>query len=45
MKRATTLPVDFLVDEAGTIQVAYYGRDEGDHLPFARVKRFSPGVT
>jgi len=37
----TTMPADFLVDENGVIQIAYYGRDEGDHLPFADVKVFS----
>jgi len=37
----TTMPADFLVDENGVIQTAYYGRDEGDHLPFERVKAFS----
>ncbi|NOQ36235.1 MAG: redoxin domain-containing protein, partial [Methylococcaceae bacterium] len=28
----TTMPVDFLIDEQGIIQTAYYGKDEGDHL-------------
>jgi peroxiredoxin Q/BCP len=37
----TTMPADFLVDETGVIRVAHYGRDEGDHLPFERVKQFS----
>lgn len=37
----TTLPADFLVDESGIIQVAHYGRDEGDHLSFDQVKAFS----
>ncbi len=37
----TTMPADFLVDENGIIQTAYYGKDEGDHLPFERVKAFS----
>lgn len=37
----TTMPADFLVDENGVIQTAYYGKDEGDHLPFERVKAFS----
>ena len=37
----TTLPADFLVDEAGVIQVAYYGADIGDHLPLEQVQAFS----
>lgn len=37
----TTMPADFLIDARGVIQMAYYGRDEGDHLPFEQVKDFS----
>ena len=37
----TTMPADFLIDRNGIIQVAYYGSDEGDHLPFEQVKDFS----
>ncbi len=37
----TTMPADFLIDTDGIIQVAYYGSDEGDHLPFEQVKSFS----
>jgi peroxiredoxin len=37
----TTMPADFLIDKNGVIQVAYYGSDEGDHLPFEQVKEFS----
>mgnify|MGYP001820371664 FL=1 len=37
----TTMPADFLIDKYGIIQVAYYGNDEGDHLPFEQVKVFS----
>lgn len=40
----TTMPADFLVDEFGVIQRAYYGRDEGDHLPFEEIKHFSSGT-
>jgi peroxiredoxin len=36
-----TMPADFLIDRYGIIQVAYYGNDEGDHLPFKQVKAFS----
>ncbi|HFA51491.1 MAG TPA: AhpC/TSA family protein [Bacteroidetes bacterium] len=39
----TTMPADFLVDKNGTIKEAYYGKDEGDHLPFEEVRRFSLG--
>ncbi len=37
----TQMPADFLIDEHGVIQTAYYGRDEGDHLSFEDVKKFS----
>ncbi|MCM2306730.1 MAG: redoxin domain-containing protein [Sulfuritalea sp.] len=37
----TTMPADFLVDASGIIRHAYYGKDEGDHLPFEEVKRFA----
>ena len=36
-----TMPASFLVDEKGIINTAYYGKDEGDHIPFERVKQFS----
>jgi len=39
--KLTTMPADLLVDEQGIIQVAHYGKDEADHLPFERVKAFS----
>jgi len=38
-----TMPVDILVDEKGIIHTAYYGKDEGDHLPFEQIKVFSFG--
>lgn len=37
----TTMPADFLIDREGVIQMAYYGGDDGDHLPFDSVKDFS----
>lgn len=37
----TTMPADFLVDPLGYIHRAYYGRDEGDHLPFDEIRRFA----
>ena len=36
-----TMPADFLIDAEGIIQTAYYGRDEGDHLPFEDIRRFA----
>lgn len=39
--RLTTMPADFLIDRAGIIRAAYYGRDEGDHLPLEAVITFS----
>lgn len=41
----TTLPADFLVDASGVIRLAYYGRDEGDHLSFAKVSEFAAHAT
>ena len=38
---ATIMPADFLIDRDGIIQVAHYGNDEGDHLPFDQIKEFS----
>jgi len=40
----TTMPADFLVNEHGIIELAHYGRDEGDHLAFEKVKAFSKNV-
>jgi len=37
----TTMPADFLIDREGNIKVAYYGKDEGDHLSFDKIKSFS----
>lgn len=34
------IPADFLVRPNGTIAVAYYGRDIGDHLPLERIERY-----
>ncbi len=36
-----TMPADFLIDEQGRIRTAYYGADEGDHLPFEKIKAFA----
>jgi len=35
-----TMPADFLIDRDGIIRTAYYGKDEGDHLSFEKVKAF-----
>jgi len=39
--KMTTMPADFLVDAQGIVHQEYYGKDEGDHLPFERIKEFS----
>lgn len=39
--RMTTMPADFLIDSDGIIHTAYYGSDEGDHLPFDDVAAFA----
>ncbi|WP_461480662.1 peroxiredoxin family protein [Porticoccus sp.] len=41
--RMDTLPADFLVDRNGIIREAFYGRDDGDHLDFARIRQFAQG--
>ena len=38
-----TIPADFLIDEQGVIQLAYYGSDIGDHLPLERIFQFIAG--
>ena len=40
----TTMPADFLVHEQGIIRTAYYGKDEGDHLPLRQVQDFARAV-
>ena len=35
------MPADFLIDENGIIQAAYYGDDEDDHIPLHLVKQFA----
>ena len=37
----TTMPADFLIDADGIVSQAYYGVDEGDHLPFDEVRRYA----
>lgn len=37
----TSMPADFLINETGVIRTAYYGSDEGDHLPFEKIKAFA----
>lgn len=39
----TTMPADLLIDEAGVIPTAHYGKDESDHLAFKAVAAFSRG--
>lgn len=34
------VPADFLIDREGTIAMAYYGRDIGDHMPLQQIERF-----
>jgi hypothetical protein len=35
---------DFLIDEEGHIVQAYYGKDEGDHLPLSEIEKFAARV-
>lgn len=34
------LPADFLIDENGIIQKAYYAKSTSDHLPIEKIKKF-----
>jgi len=38
------VPADFLIDRDGTIAMAYYGRDIGDHVPLEQVESFISGA-
>ena len=38
-----TVPVDILINEDGTIEKAYYGKNTTDNLMFDDVKSFSLG--
>ena len=34
------IPGDFLINEKGMIEEAYYGKDFGDHLPLEKIKKW-----
>ncbi|MCK5735810.1 MAG: redoxin domain-containing protein [Spirochaetaceae bacterium] len=35
------MPMGFLIDENGIVREAYYGTDEGDHMPIERIEAFA----
>lgn len=37
---ANRIPADFLIDENGIVQTAYYGKFIGDHLSLEEIKKF-----
>ncbi|MEE8588642.1 MAG: hypothetical protein V3S80_04775, partial [Sulfurimonadaceae bacterium] len=37
----TRMPADFIIDENGMILVAYYAKDEGDHLDIDEIRKFA----
>ena len=37
----TTVPVDILINNEGTIEKVYYGKSTADHLNFEEIKRFA----
>jgi thioredoxin-dependent peroxiredoxin len=41
----TIMPADFLVDRHGIIREAWYGKDEGDHVPLERILAVSNGFS
>lgn len=38
------LPADFLIDPQGKIEIAYYGKDIGDHLAFETLEKYRDGI-
>jgi thioredoxin-dependent peroxiredoxin len=36
----STIGADFLIDEKGVVNTAYYGKYVGDHLPLSAIKQF-----
>lgn len=40
MKDVNTLPGDFLINENGAIELAYYGKDFGDHLDLKKINNW-----
>jgi peroxiredoxin Q/BCP len=36
--KMNTMPASFILDTEGVIQLAYYGQDEGDYLPFEQIE-------
>ena len=34
------IPADFLISESGIIDIAYYGDDISDHIPFSRIDKW-----
>ena len=43
LSKMSTLPVDVLIDEEGTVIEAHYCRDTVDHLPIDRLISFAKG--
>jgi len=44
LSKMSTLPVDILIDEDGTVVAAHYCKDTVDHLPIDRLIAFSKGT-
>ena len=43
LSKMSTIPVDVLIDEDGTVVEAHYCRDTVDHLPIDRLISFASG--
>ena len=37
----TRMPADFIIDEEGRVLVAYYAKDEGDHLSLEEIQKYA----
>lgn len=44
LKDDNTVPADFLIDEQGIIQYAYYGKDFSEHLDFRIIDKWINNV-
>lgn len=44
ISKLSTIPVDILIDEEGTVVEAHYCKDTADHLPLEKMIAFSNGA-
>ena len=44
LSKLSTIPVDVLIDENGTVVEAHYCKDTADHMPLEKMIAFSNGT-